>query len=203
MAEEIKRGRVWQIVFYPESCPIDFAEIIYSWHIPSCLSPMHHPVNNKSGVGETEGKPHFHLNLYFDGNKSYDQILYYAEQLNTKRIIRVENARSMTRYLIHIDDQDKEQFRLEDIQAFGGVNYLDYFLQSSNDIHLANKLEKIILKNRIDNFAYLMVYLEKQEETEILNYIRFKSSYFAKSLIDGVEKANKRGLVLYEDDEEN
>lgn len=200
MSNDVKRGRVWQIVFYPESCPNNFEEIIYDWHIPAVLSPIHNPSNNKDGKGETEGKEHYHLNLYFDGNKSYEQILYYADQLNTKRLIRVENARSMTRYLIHIDDPDKEQFHLEQIKAFGGVSFLDYFMQSSNDIQLASQLEHIIIDNRIDNFAVLMCYLKKKEETEILNYLRFKSSYYAKSLIEGVFDANRKGLVLNEEE---
>lgn len=199
MAEEIKRGRVWQIVFYPESCPINYEEIIYSWHIPACLSPLHNPLNNKKDLGETEGKPHFHLNLYFDGNKSYDQILEYANQLNSKRIIRVENARSMTRYLIHLDDLDKEQFNLEDIISFSGVSYIDYLIQDGNSINSCENLEYIILHNRIDNMALLIQYLKNEGETELLNYIRFKNSYYISTILNGVFQANQRGLVITED----
>lgn len=201
MADEIKRGRVWQIVFYPESCPDQFEELIYSWHVPACLSPLHCPENNKKDLGETEGKPHYHLNLYFDGNKSYDQILDYATQLNTKRIIRVENARSMTRYLIHLDDPDKEQFSMESIISFSGVSYIDYLIQDGNSINSCENLEYIILHQRIDNMALLIQYLKKEGETELLNYIRFKNSYYISTILNGVFQANHRGLAITEDEE--
>lgn len=199
MTDDVKRGRVWQIVFYPESCPSDFEDLIYSWHIPCVLSPLHDPTKNIKGIGETEGKVHYHLNLYFDGNKSYDQILYYAEQLNSKRVIRVENARSMTRYLIHLDDPDKEQFRIEDIKAFGGASYIDYLIQDGNSINCCENLEYIILHERIDNMAILIKYLKDNGETELLNYIRFKNSYYISTILTGVFQANHRGIVLTED----
>lgn len=196
--EEVKRGRVWQIVFYPESCPENFEEIIYNWHIPACLSPLHNPLNNKKGLGETEGKEHYHLNVYFDGNKSYDQVFLLAEQLNTKRIIRVENARAMTRYLIHLDDPDKEQFQLESIRAFSGVTYLDYLLHSSNEIEIMNSLERFIFKHQITNFAILVAMLRSSDEHELLNYVRFKSSYYAKSLLEGLVVTKKEKINIYE-----
>lgn len=78
--------RAWQIVFYPESCPANYQEIIYRWHVPALLSPVHDPTKNKNSIGDDEKKPHYHLNLYFDGKKSYDQVLELALELNTKRL---------------------------------------------------------------------------------------------------------------------
>lgn len=196
--EEIKRGRIWQIVFYPESCPENYEDIIYNWHIPACLSPLHDPRNNKKGIGETEGKLHYHLNIFFDGNKSYEQVLTLAEQLNTKRIIRVENGRAMTRYLIHLDDPDKEQFNLESIKAFAGVEYIDYLLTSSREIDIVKDLEDFIYSHHVTNFAVLIALLKQSEMYEVLNYVRFKSSYYAKSLLEGLFIADKQDINMSE-----
>ena len=121
------RCRNWQIVFYPESAPSNFEDIIYSWHIPCLLSPLHNPLNNKVSRGDTENKPHYHLNILLDGKSTYEDIYSYAEQLNTKRIERIKSKRTMNRYLIHFDDKEKEQFKIEDIKSFGGCEYISDF----------------------------------------------------------------------------
>ena len=193
------RCRNWQIVFYPESAPDNFEDIIYSWHIPCLLSPLHNPINNKSIRGDTENKPHYHLNILLDGKSTYEDIYSYAEQLNTKRIERIKSKRTMNRYLIHFDDKDKEQFKIEDIISFGGCEYISDFESDNYSVNCCEELEKLILTNRIENFAKLIIYLREHDKSDLINYIRFKNAYYIESLLKGVWLANKNSEILTEE----
>ena len=61
------------------------------------------------------------------------------------------------------------------------------------------ELEKLILTNRIENFAKLIIYLRENDKSDLINYIRFKNAYYIESLLKGVWLANKKSDILTED----
>lgn len=129
MAKKDDRSRVWTFEFYPDSAPENWRQIIDSWCVPVCVSPLHQYDLNPDG---TPKKAHWHGIIRFDGNKSESQILDLVAPLNgPKKVFQVNSIRSMVRYLIHLDNPDKHQYNQSDIIEFGGFEAEEYFTYAS------------------------------------------------------------------------
>ena len=63
------------------------------------------------------------------------------------------------------------------------------------------ELEKLILLNRIENFAKLIIFLRENDKSDLLNYVRFKNAYYIESLLKGVWLANRKSEILTEESE--
>lgn len=112
-----KRGRNWAIVVYPESLPENWKEIIKSE--PVAISPLHD--KDVTAEGELK-KPHYHLVLSYNGNKSFEQIDEIARLLHAPIPERINSLTGSVRYLTHMDDPNKYQYDSSDIQVFGGFD---------------------------------------------------------------------------------
>lgn len=71
MAKE-QRPSKWTFLFYKESAPADYPEILEELHIPFILSPWHDKDINRQ-TGELK-KSHKHGAFLFDSLKSYKQV---------------------------------------------------------------------------------------------------------------------------------
>lgn len=118
---DTKRGRNWVFVIYKDSLPegqpsalLDELAVPYflAWHD-----------SDVSADGEPK-KEHGHLILMFDGNKSYKQVCEIADTLNSPKPKRIENLRSMARYLCHLDNPEKAQYLVEDVEQGYGADYI-------------------------------------------------------------------------------
>ena len=67
-----KRSNKWTFLFYKESCPTDYLEVLEELHIPFILSPWHDKDINRQ-TGELK-KAHKHGAFFFDSLKSYKQV---------------------------------------------------------------------------------------------------------------------------------
>lgn len=124
------RTRNWTIVVYPDSAPSNWREIIDSWHIEWVESPLHDSDINADGSPK---KPHYHILLLFGGIKSYEQVLELIQPLNCPIPTRVHNAKALVRYMAHLDNPDKAQYRIDDIKSHGGVDIADLLKPSSSE----------------------------------------------------------------------
>ena len=115
------RHRAFNAVFYPESAPENFRELIESWHVPALLA-LHD--KDKEPDGE-EKKPHYHLVLYFAGKKSLNQVHELVDQLGSKRLELAYDLRGSARYLGHLDQPDKFQYGIGAIEGFSGASVSD------------------------------------------------------------------------------
>ena len=71
MAKE-QRSSKWTFLFYKESAPADYIEVLEELHIPFILSPWHDKdVNRKTGELK---KAHKHGAFFFESLKSYKQV---------------------------------------------------------------------------------------------------------------------------------
>ncbi len=175
-----ERSRVWTIVFYPESCSPDFIRIIDSFVVPALLSPLHHSDDEVS-------KDHYHLILSFDGKKSYEQVLSLANQLNSNVIERVKSIKAMSRYLIHYDNLDKEQFDsgVHSLTSFHGFDFLSYFEDNLNSDEICSLLEDIIINSsNLYELIDLINYLKAHELFDCLRFIRSENTYYVNQLLN-------------------
>lgn len=154
------RVRVWTFDFYPgDSAPENWLEILKEYHIGMIISPLHdkdvfEKDDPERGIKKGDPKkPHRHAELVFDGKKSYEQVLPIAESVHGTIPIRVDSIRGYTRYLIHLDDPDKAQYRFEDIIIYGGIDVKDYFTDSVSRIDMIHDMQVYISDNNIFEFC--------------------------------------------------
>lgn len=167
---------MWWIICYPEGIRYSqIVEALQGVHTEIAISPLHAP--EKDPISQKEKKPHFHVIIKFAGNKTNVQLYTILFSIglashcagykegdtdgNIERCIdQVDNISVATRYLIHIDHPDKQQFDL----GFQAIKCLHGF-----------DLSGAIANNYSERFA---IY------SEIINYCRDHSCYWYSDLID-------------------
>ena len=102
-------------LFYKESAPDNYLEILEEIHVPFVLSPWHDKdINKKSGEFK---KAHKHGAFYFDSLKSYSQVSeLIKEKLNGPAHVKpVMSPKGMYDYFIHAENPDKTPYDIESI----------------------------------------------------------------------------------------
>lgn len=155
MAKET-RCRNWTIVVYPESAPENWRDYIDEQHIEWIESPLHEFDCNPTGEVK---KPHWHVLLMMGSLKSYDQVMEFIKPLNCPIPMKVHNTKSLVRYMAHLDNPDKFQYKVEDIVAHGGVDVADLLKPSSAERYsLIREMCDYVGMNDITEFYELMDY---------------------------------------------
>ena len=113
------RCRSWTIVVYPDSAPGNWRDFIDDLHIEWIESPLHDADLDPNGLAK---KPHWHVLLLFDSVKAYKQVCELIAPLHCPVPQRCHNARSMVRYMAHLDNPDKHQYSQHEIIGHGGVD---------------------------------------------------------------------------------
>ena len=123
------RTRTWALIFYPESAPENWREIIAAQHCPAFVSPLHDQDVNPDGEPK---KPHWHLLLMYTGKKAKSTVQALADELNAPCPQPVADKRGYARYLCHIDNPEKHQYQTGDVLAFGGADFTEYVLGAAD-----------------------------------------------------------------------
>ena len=131
--EKRRRGgyktRNWVTVLYPESAVKGWKDILRGWCCQALLSPLHDKDKNPD---ETAKKPHYHLLVMFDGPRSQSLMEEKFAELGGVGCQACNSARGYARYLCHMDNPEKYQYPVEQVEAFGGANYLDIIALESD-----------------------------------------------------------------------
>lgn len=181
MAE--KRGRNWTIVVYPESAPKNWRDILDDEHISWIESPLHDKDVNPDGEVK---KAHWHILLLFEGNKSYKQVLDISKKLNAPIPQRVESARGMVRYMVHLDNPEKYQYNKSDIISHGGAD-VDHFFKMTvtHGQDVLKEITHYILENKVTNFVELVEYAIENND-DWFDVIANRNTLFLNKLIDAM-----------------
>lgn len=115
MAEQ--KAKFWKFVFYPESAPPDWQEVIENWGVPCVVSPLHD--SDVDGNGELK-KPHYHGIIQYDGPTQYHLAVELVQELGTNHVVKSQSRRRDERYLAHLDSPGKALYDVADIQTWGG-----------------------------------------------------------------------------------
>lgn len=110
MKDDGKKHEYFDFLVYPGSAPEDWRKTLKASHAPFVISPLHSP-------DEEQSKPHYHV-IYKHGNP-----IMYGTALSFLKPIVIDTGiaanghveitfhpRGYMRYLIHLDDLDKQQF---------------------------------------------------------------------------------------------
>lgn len=114
------RARNFATVVYPESAPENWLNILQELTIPCYVSPIHDSDVNPAGEPK---KPHYHVMLKFEGKKSPAQVKEIIEKFGGVGVEVVQSARGYARYMCHLDNPEKAQYKTEDVKSYGGADY--------------------------------------------------------------------------------
>lgn len=220
LAEYQISGRVWGFVLYPESC-IDYVDMVRYLDrlcLPIAISPLHRPELNEKQ--ENEKKHHYHCLMYFDGQKkekqlrqlmdfetsSYDRKYFNWTMLVDKNnvvgkfakypyFLKINSIRAQTRYLLHLDNPEKQQFHdykvchfvSDDEQKYnhlvllGGYNIKDYL--SACTVSPDKQILDIVNENGFTHIQQLMKYFVYNQNDFLLSYIKKNMNYIQRFLL--------------------
>ncbi|MDY2553776.1 MULTISPECIES: replication protein [Bacteria] len=183
-----KRGRNWAIVVYPESLPENWKEIIKSE--PVAISPLHD--KDVTAEGELK-KPHYHLVLSYNGNKSFEQIDEIARLLHAPIPERINSLTGSVRYLTHMDDPNKYQYDSSDIQVFGGFDLESILSLSTGDKRqLLRDMIEFINENNIVHLVDFTNYcLSEKSPAGWFEILTERNTLFLKEYIKSNWQKNK------------
>lgn len=148
--KKASRTRNWTCIVYPESAPENWIDILNEMHIEFIVSPLHD--KDKNATGELK-KPHWHVLLMFGGVKSYEQVKEITDLINSPRPERCHNAKAMVRYMVHMDNPEKAQYKVSDLKAYGGVDLQELLRPSTSEKY--NMIKEMIEYVRDHNIKEL------------------------------------------------
>lgn len=153
---------------YPESAPSDWKKLLKDSHGSYAISPLHAPDDEQT-------KPHYHV-IYRHGavvQLSAMQRCIPSEVPANGYLEICHSPRNYQRYLIHLDDPDKEQFEdgLNAIEVMNG-----FPLDLSRDYSRAelrqfrDAIFAVIRENGMTEYSDLLDYLMDTGEFDLLDY---------------------------------
>lgn len=175
-----KRSNKWAFLFYKESAPDNYLDILEEIHIPFVLSPWHDKdVDKKTGEFK---KAHKHGAFYFASLKSYSQVSELIKnKLNGPTHVEiVMSPKGMYDYFTHAENPEKTLYNVDDIESGCGFE-LDKFLIDNHSDEFLTLVIDLIEEHNFTEFNSLVRYA-RLEDIRILNLIMNKTYFFAKYL---------------------
>ena len=96
------------------------------------ISPVHDKDINPD-ENNTLKKPHYHVLLMFDSVKTYKQVTEITEEVKATIPQIVHSPKGLARYMTHMDNPEKAQYKTEDIVALNGADLSELLKPSSQD----------------------------------------------------------------------
>jgi hypothetical protein len=148
----MKRTRNYTFVVYPDSLPANWLEILEQTHVPIAISPLHdEDVNEHTGEFK---KPHYHVNMYYSGPKTLEQVLETIKPLGVQFVEPMRDVSGCTRYLCHLDNPEKAQYPVEQITRLNGVVLdLNRKMSPSDVLEVVEAMHDYIDRHEVVNFA--------------------------------------------------
>ncbi len=175
-----ERSRNWTFILYPDSAVEHWRTVLDDLHIQWIESPLHEADINGDG---SQKKPHWHIILLFEGNKSYEQIKEITDSVKGTVPFKVASIRSTVRYLAHLDNPDKHQYSITDIIAHGGADVADYLrATTSSRYQMIDEMTRFIDDNNITEYRDLVRYA-RQNEPDWFYLLCDSATYFISAYI--------------------
>ena len=115
-----KRTRNFATVVYPESAAADWLDILCDCFVPAFVSPLHNADINPTGEKKKE---HYHVVIMFDSVKTVEQAKEIFDKIGGVGCEIVNSIRGYARYLCHLDNPEKAQYKQEEVKCLCGADY--------------------------------------------------------------------------------
>jgi hypothetical protein len=149
------RTRNYACVVYPESAPSNWREIITESKVPVFISPLHD--QDKNPTGEPK-KPHYHVMAMYDNVKTKEQAEEFFISFGGVGCEVVNSVRGYARYLCHLDNPEKAQYKIDDVTSLGGADYMHSIGTAADKAKTIREMLAYIEENDITCFADLSLH---------------------------------------------
>lgn len=191
------RNTYYATLVYPESAGKDWIEKLEEEHIQALISPLHDKdIDNE---GKTK-KPHYHVILIFESLKSKNQVQEIIDKFYGVGVIPLHSLGAYSRYLCHLDNSDKAQYKREDVKELGGADYKECCRQNGEKEkeEEANLIEltQLILDKKISYF-HEVADLVIKEHKDLFGVLK-QNPYYIHSVVLSLSAQiqKERNLVL-------
>lgn len=149
-----ERARNFATVVYPDSAPSDWFEILSDQMIPAFVSPLHNVDVNPTGEVK---KPHYHVIVMFEGKKSKEQITEIFDLIGGVGLEVVKSMRGYARYLCHLDNPEKAQYKPDEVRSLCGADYLGIIGLPIDRYKAIGEMMDYISQEEIKSYAELLM----------------------------------------------
>lgn len=175
------RKRVWATIVYTDSAPSDWLEVLKSLKIQALVSPLHDKdlwdkldeKQNPDHKAGTPKKPHYHVELIFEGKKSFEQVNDICGTFGGIRPIACESKSGYAAYLTHENEAEKYHYDKSEVQSLSGASYNAIIAESAEykNIIIGEMLDWCD-ENAIYSYATLLRFArhEKPDWFNVLNH---------------------------------
>lgn len=157
--KKVKRSTNWIFILYPDSTIVDWKDYLESLHVSCAISPLHDKDINGDG---SKKKPHHHILLSFDSLKSLEQVQEITNHLNATIPLQCHSVKGSVRYFAHLDNPEKVQYDIKDIQVLSGFDLIEALRPSSADRYtMISEMIDFIQQHQICEFDEILTYARK------------------------------------------
>lgn len=149
------RSRNFATVVYPDSAPDDWQEILSQQFVPSFIGPIHDKDVNPNGEPK---KAHYHVIIMFEGKKSVQQVTEIFNLIGGVGCERINSIRGYARYLCHLDNPEKAQYKQEDVRSLGGADYVHTIGLVTDKYKAIGEMIDYCENNNIVSYSELLKY---------------------------------------------
>ena len=175
------KTRAWTFIVYPDSAPSDWRDIIDDLHIPWVESPLHDRDQNPMG---DQKKPHWHVLIYSDGPKTFNNVSKLIEGLNTPEVRPCNSIVGLVRYFAHLDNPEKFQYDKDRIIGHSGFDVDTYLAMRPGEEleQIACMMDQVVNEN-ITEYFDLVMYARTYHQHDWFPLLAKSYSYFMKEFI--------------------
>lgn len=156
------RKEYWLFVFYPDSAPKNWREIINGWLLDCLVSPLHDSDVNEDG---TPKKPHYHGVIFFDSMKTQEQVAEIIAPLNGPKPIYPQGTkRNCARYLCHLNNPEKHQYNEADVLEFQSANYQELKQAAAEKYAYIGEMMDFVDEQGVYSYAHLLRFARQNRE---------------------------------------
>lgn len=168
------KARHWTFLVYPDSINVDWIDQLIETGLPFAISPLHDKDINADGSIK---KPHYHVVITFDGPTTFNNVKCLTESINATIPKRVMSLRGMYRYLSHLDNPDKFQYNVKDIQEYNNF-HID---MTESEITIAKaKIVDYLIDSNIKQYAELVNYYLSIGDYDSFRIVSTNTFFFSK-----------------------
>lgn len=194
----VRAAKYWAGVFYPESMPANWIDVLTSCHVPCVVSPLHDRDINSDG---TLKKPHYHVMFCYSNTTTCTSASCILTQLgSTSHSEHVMSAVGYYRYLTHKDNPEKAQYDERDIRVFNGFSYPDNIGQrtTTEQIEICQKILDVVMSECCPpNYIALIEYLRAMDMSVELEYTMMHTIFIKEVLAS--KRAYNSDLMSWQD----
>lgn len=187
------RSNYWAFIMYPDSAPKNWKDILTEYHLNIIVSPLHNKDINP--MTEEPKKPHWHCLVLYESLKSERQVQKIVDSVHGAKPIMCESVNGSIRYMTHIDNPEKAQYKKEDITVIGSYDIDEAFTRSIDKYANIGAMIDYIEDNNITEFFMFLKYCRANNQVWfkalcdssflIREYITSKRNYVKDQILNG------------------